>query len=192
MKLCIVGNGTITHPQGHIINTMDTVIRLSTYKIIGYEHMVGTKTDIVSVARIENVSPDVKIWLGNIYGFGSIPIEIIKKAFPQGYFLPDVEMTQKIYAKYNTHPSLGSLTIWLAVMTGQFFYDKIYVTGFDFGHIGRPKYYYDPEILKGPVIGHDCANERMVLKTMIASGLVEFLDPRDIILLEEGWSIQTP
>ena len=191
MNLCIVGNGIIRKPQGHIINQMDVVIRLSTYRIKGFEHLVGTKTNIASVARIENLEPlPPKIWIANPLGLSDTPKVITDRTYPNGYEFPTTERLKTIYSHYKLHPTLGSLTIWLAYYWGRGFFDKIYITGFNFGHMGRPIYYYDPEIFDEDNVKlneghHDPTNERYVLKQMIADQKVQLIDPTDIIMLEE-------
>ena len=191
-SLCIVGNGIITHPQGHIINTIDTVVRLSSYKTIGFEHLVGNKTDIVAVARIENVPKGVKVWIANPYGLSATPQEIIDRVYNQGYLInPEdcIKRTYKLcgYKEGGSHPTLGMLTIMMAYTMGRFFYDKIYVTGFDFNHVGKQKYYWTQDKIKklAPESVHNYSNERRVLKKLIADGLVEYLDMSDIYLLED-------
>jgi hypothetical protein len=193
MKMIVVGNGIITEPQGHLINMMDTVVRLSGYKIIGYESLVGTKTDIVSVSRIENLNPlPAKVWVGNPYGLGDTPVELVKKAYPNGYI--NNETTAECYKQcgYNesqSHPTLGMHTIFMAMILGKYFYDKIYLTGFDFGQVGLPLYYWTKELREKicPSDQHNCPNERKVLKRLLASGAVELLNPRDVMILEEGY-----
>ena len=48
MKICIVGNGSsvLKNKNGRFINSCDCVVRLKQFKISGYEHHVGDKTDI--------------------------------------------------------------------------------------------------------------------------------------------------
>jgi hypothetical protein len=45
-RVAIVGNATPFRPFGDLINSYDTVIRLNNYKLAGYEHLIGTKTDL--------------------------------------------------------------------------------------------------------------------------------------------------
>jgi len=193
MKMIVVGNGNIMRPQGHLINMFDTVVRVSGFQINGYESLVGTKTDIVSVGRPEKLDPlPPKIWIGNPYGVSAIPEGIMKKAFPDGWESNSNECIKDTYdlcgfdPKVN-HPTLGMLTIIMAVNFGSLFYEKpIYVTGFEFGHEGWPRYYYDKKPWKNTPDNHHKPDvERTVLKKLIADGHVEYLHMHDVILLEE-------
>ena len=200
MRLIIIGNGNFTAPQGHLINTFDTVIRLSCFKIKGFEHVVGTKTDIVSVARIENLDPLPPIvWAGNPMGLQAIPPNEILRAYPNGIKQNPYYSLKECYErcgyfkdgdekKQTSHPTLGLFTIYMALKFAAFFYEQpITITGFDFGHPGWKRYYWgDGEYVKPRPYQHQHTKEREVIKDMIGKGEVQLLDPRDIILMEES------
>ena len=200
MKLIVIGNGNFTSPQGHLINMFDTVIRLSCFKIKGFEHVVGTKTDIVSVARIENLDPlPPHVWVGNPMGLQAIPHTEIKRAYPNGVTSNPYPCMKAAYlrcgylengdeTKQISHPTLGLFTIFMAVQFGAFFYETpITITGFDFGHPNWKKYYWGGGEYDQPrPYQHQHPKEREIIKDMIGKGEVKLLDPRDIILMEES------
>lgn len=193
MNLCIVGNGELLKPLGHLINTMDTVIRLSNFQTLGYEHLVGTKTDIVAVSRIEELDPMPPIiWLANLCGFTETPVTIIEKYFPTKVIVPSSQQTKRIFSKFKTFPTLGSITIQLALEWGEAFYKQIFFTGFGFAHIGRPRAYFDqgivtPDAYEQRLKSHDYDNERDILKSLVAAGKIEPLNPREMMLLDHGY-----
>lgn len=43
--VALIGNATSRHPFGRLIDGYGTVIRLNNFRIAGYEHLVGTRTD---------------------------------------------------------------------------------------------------------------------------------------------------
>ena len=184
MKLIIIGNGIVSEALGHEIDKFDTVIRLGGYKIKGYESCVGSKTDIHSVAKIEHTEPGTKIWLANPNGLAELPQPAVTEAYPNGFIKNDTYMEMTEFVGGN--PTLGTLTILMALKYGKYFYDSpITVSGFDFTKNGWPRYYWDmtPEIMEN--VRHYGKNERHILKSLISEGLVKFLNPVDIQNLEE-------
>jgi hypothetical protein len=190
LRAIVVGNGTHTGFNGHLINDYDIVIRMGAYRLRDYEHIVGTKTDIASVARIENLDPIPPIvWAGNPFGFGAIPPEEVKRHYGRKLINNPKEAIDLAYAAVGegTHPTLGLLTIFQAIVTGRHYFETpITITGFDFGRVGFPRYYWDqtPQY-PVPCSIHRGAHERVAVKYLIGQGLVRLLNPRDIYLLEE-------
>ena len=193
MKLIVVGNGLFTELQGHLIDRFDTVVRLSSAKVKGWEPLVGSKKDILSVARIENHEGYDKIWLGNPMGLSSTPQRAVNEAYPNGLIMN--ESLDRCYQQgefnINEHPTLGLITIFMALEYGApFFKTPITITGFDFTHEGCSTYYWDntPSKKYEPSLeyGHHNPNkERKVLKQLINDGKVKLLNPRSIYLLED-------
>lgn len=190
--MIVVGNGNFTQPQGHMINLFDKVVRLSSFKIKGYENIVGTKTDIVSVARLEDMEAEPSIvWIGNPLGLSATPIELVKKHY-KNYVINDNINTAYEYLDYNnqeSHPTLGFITIVMAMRYSRFVYgEPPTITGFDFAHAGCRKYYWTEELRKEPpqLVHHNCTKERDVVKQLITKNMVKLLCSRDMILLEEN------
>jgi hypothetical protein len=196
MKLIVVGNGPIRYYQGHQINLFDTVVRCGAYKIANYEPLVGTKTDIASVARVEQYDPlPPIIWMANPMGFCEIPLKITQNAYPNGWKEIDTPLFDKVYQACGfldkegnraSHPTLGLLTIFMAIEYAKFFYTlPITITGFSFCHPGKEIYYFDKtpqkEVEKSI---HDYTAERNVVKLLIEEGLVQYLHKADIDLLD--------
>ena len=196
MRLIIVGNGSIGSPQGHLIDKFDTVVRLSGAKVQGYECLVGSKTDIHSVSRIEPIQDGAKVWIANPFGIGETPQRALSEAFPNGYITnPDMEAIYKAATMdKHEHPTLGLLTIFMAILHGKMFYEMpITITGFDFSQVGWPQYYWDITTRKelvghaNPMVDHhNYPKERAVTKQLIEGGAVKFLQPRDIMALDEN------
>ena len=196
MRLIVVGNGLFSRLQGHLIDRFDTVVRLSSAKVEGFEALVGSKKDILSVARIEDCSGYDNVWAGNPFGMGSIPKRALLESYPNGFVIND--SINKCYAygdfKDGTHPTLGLLTIYMAVEYGKAFYQlPITITGFDFIHTDCARYYWDntPNVDALGLGGiykkhHDFDKERGIVKKMIDEGLVQYLHPKDIIFLENA------
>ena len=129
--IIIVGNGLFTELQGHLIDRFDTVVRLSSAKVKGWEPLVGSKKDILSVARIENHEGYDKIWLGNPMGLSSTPQRAVNEAYPNGLIMN--ESLDRCYQQgefnINEHPSLGLITIFMALEYGApFFKTPITIT----------------------------------------------------------------
>lgn len=187
MELIVVGNGAITRPQGYLIDKFDTVIRLSGFKIKGYECLVGTKTDIHAVARIEDSPPGAKVWVANPDGLMDIPQNAVNEAYPDGYEVNEYFKESYEICKMNNHehPTMGLLTILMAIKFGKYFYNMpITITGFNFSHVGSPKYYWDNTPNHDLTLHHNHNKERALTKMLIEGGLVKMLDKRDIISLE--------
>jgi len=193
MKLIVVGNGILSCPQGHLIDKFDTVIRLSSHKTAGYECLVGSKTDIHAVGRIEEAAPGARIWFANPLGFSDTPQRAIDDAYPNGHIDNSQENMDTTYKacgmEKGQHPTLGLLTIFMAINFGKYYYDlPITITGFDFGHAGWPTYYYDKTARpadKLPYDHHANAKERKVVKMLIDQGWVKYLVPGEMYALEE-------
>jgi hypothetical protein len=190
MKLIIVGNGQPLKPLGVQINQFDTVIRLSNYRIRGYEHIVGDKTDIASVARVVKLDPVPPIiWIGNPMGISAIPEPALKSVYPEGWVKnPFLKNAYEVcgYLEMESHPTLGMLTIIWAINAALPFYEvPVYISGFNFSQVGHPRYYWDNTPYPGcEKYIHDLDNERKVLKQLISDGYVKYLDPEEIIYLE--------
>ena len=187
--MIVVGNGMVSKPQGYLIDKFDTVIRLSRYKIKGYECLIGTKTDIHVVARVENSDPSNKIWIGNPLGLSSTPQKTISEAYPNGYVINN--RMQQIYQETGMsdgeHPTLGLLAIFMALEHGKYFYDlPITITALDFMQLDWPSYYYDLTPRKRICPHHNMSKERMVVKELMQKGLVKLLLKEDIINLDDN------
>ena len=188
MKIIVVGNGAVGSPRGHLIDKFDLVIRLSRYKIEGYECQVGTKTSIVSVAGVQDIPKNVKIWIGNPLGISAVPKKALEEAYPQGYVLnEDIKELYEIGGfEEGEHPTLGLLTIFMAIKYGKFFYDlPIYITGFNFFQPGWSNYYFEKST-HSPHEHHKGKKERLLIKNLIETGCVKLLIPSDVAHLDEG------
>ena len=191
MRLIVVGNAPIRSNQGHLINLFDYVVRLSSHKIKGFEHLVGSKTDAVSVARVENLDPlPPKVWIGNPFGINTIPEQALRDAYPNGVILNSGEVVQQTYdmgfnVNDGPHPTLGLLTVMMAIEYGKYFYDSVTITGIEGWHEGQPTYYYnDTPAKKIPPHLHDYNKERDILKHLINQNKIKLLEPTDVRFLE--------
>lgn len=194
-KIIVVGNGIFTRLQGVEIDKFDMIVRLSSAKVRDYEPLVGSRTDVVSVARIEDVcDKNAIIWAGNPCGLTEIPQEALRKAYPRGAIFNESYNICRKYCNFpsDVFPTVGLLTIFMAMQFGKYFYDlPITITGFDFLHAGCSIYYYDnrkaaaqskDELSK---IHHSFSLERKICRRMIEEGLVKYLYGPDVQLLED-------
>ena len=191
--ICVVGNGHFTKPLGHLINMFDTVIRLSSFRIRDYESLVGTKTDIVSVGRIENLEVEPRlVWVANKSGMYDVPMEIILNHYKNVVFNDENTFLSAYaelgYNKAESHPTLGFQTIFMAIKISKFMWNKpVTICGFDFGHEGWPVHYWSQKnrFIEVEKDVHVLSNERRVVKQMIADGRVQLLNPYDMILFDD-------
>lgn len=188
MKIIVVGNGPIRSNQGPAINLFHTIVRCSNFKIEGYEHLVGTKTDVVAVSKVEVLRPMPPIVWATM-GCAAVPERAMQEAYPNGYHGIGDEAVKDCYSLLpdGVHPTLGLQAIMNAVHCGRMFYElPVVITGFSFGHVGHPYGYFNSEEFKPCRPGtHDPSAERKAVKEMINRGMVAYLNPVDIFLLEE-------
>lgn len=194
MRIIVVGNAPCRSNRGHLINLFDFVVRLSCCKIKGYEHLVGSKTDAISIARIENLDPlPPKVWVGNPLGLSAVPKEIVEDTYPNGIIANSVHGMYELYdmdcfdLHNGPHPTLGLKTIMMALEFGKFFYDlPITITGIEGWHEGQPTYYFDdtPAEKIGSHL-HNYSAERRIIKDLIAKKKVKLLEPTDMRYLED-------
>lgn len=187
-RLIVIGNGPIPYPQGERIDKFDTVIRLSNYKIEGFEELVGTKTDIWCVGSIiisENKTPI--IWSGNPKGiFGASPDDI-GMAYGDRLRLMDQNLANRIYTELSYkpfgdldfHPTLGIFAIFRALELAKHEYEiPITITGFTFSDPTQEMYYWTDIIKNGPAVlekQHNYVLERSLIAHYIKEGMVKFL-----------------
>jgi len=190
MSVCIVGNGKsiLSHEYGSKIDSFDTVIRINTFKIEGFEKHVGTKTDIFATSAwshlVHNKHIDLtdEIWLTRPMNKKLIPpwwIGVMRGTIKKYNLGINQEVSadtwkqlkknlgQKLSSNYA--PSSGIVAMLMAIDN---FQDDISVVGFDF--FKKPHYYPKKE---EDVRWHEMKKEKEYFETLLQSCIIRKLKP---------------
>ncbi len=180
--MIVVGNGPVHFPQGEIIDSFDTVVRLSHFETVGFEHLVGTKTDIWVVSNLwEDRDHNCQVWTGHPHGIYGETIDDVISCYGDGVRCASPELIKRIYTelKYypygndKFHPTLGIIGLFLSMVYAQ---SPITITGFSFCDPIYPYSYLSREFKNMPSVlpgEHDFGRERALIGNYIKAGLIQ-------------------
>lgn len=184
----IVGNGAsvLEKPNGVIIDSYSTVVRINDFKLAGYEINVGTKTDVLFTCILD------KYTLEELNRFPCIILSLIRELRDDKEFWKSDEEFNKImklrnvdddldwkYAKlvgkeanikWEKFPSTGLLAIfYFAVSLNR----HVTITGFDNFANGNPRYYEPNRVHEVP--RHDGIAERDFIHKLYNQNKLSYL-----------------
>jgi hypothetical protein len=197
-KLALIGNGcgVLSENRGSYIDTFETVIRLGSYKLEGFENFVGTRTDYCITAhwkldfsKLETVKTFVTFPVFNDYyddvKIESIKSEIVSKLnerqrnnlvhFMNRQDALDIMGSYKELGPVNINlslinPSLGYRAIRLVIK--HFPSYEIHTHGFDFFKTG---WYWKQDHNRDIKNRHPYSYERALYSLLEKNGRIKFL-----------------
>ena len=189
--LLIIGNGQsiLSHKIGPSIDNYSTIARINNYKLNGYEHYLGNKTNIWinganSKLKIRKEPPNKTVVM--------IPSSIIKKkkALLVNFVSKRLDLKEDKFKitpldeikKFEEHIKHKRLTTGMyGILWGLKHYNEVIIHGFDF-FINSKSHYYDSKL--GAVINeyilnkgnkHDNNKEKECVEKMIAENKIKKL-----------------
>ncbi len=197
-SLAIVGNaGYLAElDQGSQIDGHDLVLRMNNFRTHGFERQVGRRCDIFLSGFCQDVDftrPELQVAR---FIVSSIPANFRKlpamRIHTRGgewitagliamgrrrAYVPDVHNLAKRIRQIGRYPTTGAMAIFLALEQPGTVCRSVYITGFSFFD-GPTHYFASQQIVPR---NHDIANERTLLRELLAPAIVSgrvSLDPR--------------
>ena len=165
-NILIIGNGSslLDRENGWQYDKFDTVVRFNSFKIAGFEKHVGTKTDYwftVNKYHKKNIKSFKKVFVHSWEHWEDkceIYLDLSKER-------DCIKISPEVF---NNIPVQAPSTGLIAICYFLNFYNKVYITGFDWWE--NEKHHYGDQEERGSL--HRIQEEYHIIKQLISKGSV--------------------